>query len=89
MSIFLTSSRLVPFLTFLAFVLSGGPLTADRVFYAVALYNTVTHFMVFMMPGAIRGVGEIRGSLQRIQVFREVRRHIKQVANVTFNVTLH
>ncbi|CAL8110800.1 unnamed protein product [Orchesella dallaii] len=69
MSIFLTSSRIVPFLTFLAFVLGGGPLTADRVFYAIAVYNTMTHYMVFMLPGGIRALGEIKGSLQRIQTF--------------------
>ncbi|ODM94951.1 Multidrug resistance-associated protein 4 [Orchesella cincta] len=69
MSIFLTSSRIVPFLTFLMFVLWGGPLTADRVFYAIAVYNTVTHYMVFLVPGGIRAIGEIKGSLQRIQTF--------------------
>lgn len=68
MSIFLTSSRIVPFLTFLTAVFFLGiPLTADRVFYTVAALNTLTHYMVFMLPGAIRALGEMRGSLQRLQ----------------------
>lgn len=72
MSVFFTSSRVVPFLTFTAFVLARGPLTADRVFYAVAAYNMMTHYMVFMFPNAIRGLGEIKGSLVRIQTFLEL-----------------
>ena len=69
MAIFLSSSRLVPFATFLLLVLwSGQPLTADKVFFAISAYNTLTHILQFLVPGAIRGASELRVSLQRLQV---------------------
>jgi ATP-binding cassette subfamily C (CFTR/MRP) protein 4 len=69
LSIYSSASKVVPFLTFLAFVLSGNQLNAQNVFFLVSCSNTIIQSMTYILPSAISGLGEILVSISRIEVY--------------------
>ncbi len=55
-------------MTFLVYVLLGNPLTADKVFFALPIFNIVIHNMVSTLPSAAAGIGELIVATNRIEV---------------------
>ena len=68
MSFFFTSAPLISFVTFMTYVLTGNVLTAQKVFTAVSLFNSVRMVMSLFFPLAITLMNEGRVSIERIQV---------------------
>lgn len=68
LSTFSSASKLVPFITFLTFVLTDNQITADKVFFTVAAYNTIIQSMMYFVPTAVSGLGEMWIALRRIEV---------------------
>jgi ATP-binding cassette subfamily C (CFTR/MRP) protein 4 len=67
-SMFNSSGKLVLFLTVLIFILSGNSLSADKVFFAAAIFNIMMQNMVYVIPSAAAGLGEIFVALSRVEV---------------------
>jgi hypothetical protein len=65
---FNSSGKLVLFLTVLIFILSGNSLSADKVFFAAAIFNIMMQNMVYVIPSAAAGLGEIFVALSRVEV---------------------
>jgi hypothetical protein len=55
-------------LTIVAFMLTGNHMTADRVFFAVACFNTVLYTMLFTIPIGASSFGTALVAFRRIQV---------------------
>lgn len=71
-SMFVASSKLVPYMTFFVYVLLGNQLTADKVFFALPIFNIVIHNMVSLLPSAASGIGEILVATGRIEKFLQM-----------------
>ncbi|ODM98987.1 Multidrug resistance-associated protein 4 [Orchesella cincta] len=68
-SMFVTSSKLVPYMTFFLYVMLGNQLTADKVFFALTVFNVVIQNMVSVLPSAAAMIGEVTVALNRIEQF--------------------
>ncbi|CAL8080013.1 unnamed protein product [Orchesella dallaii] len=68
-SMFVASSKLVPYMTFFIYVMLGNQLTADKVFFALTVFNVVIHNMVSTLPSAAAGIGELIVATNRIEKF--------------------
>ncbi|CAL8129140.1 unnamed protein product [Orchesella dallaii] len=68
-SMFVTSSKLVPYMTFLVYVMLGNNLTADKVFFSLSIFNVVIQNMVSVLPSAAAGIGEVMVAIKRIENF--------------------
>ncbi|KAJ3584634.1 hypothetical protein NHX12_015129, partial [Muraenolepis orangiensis] len=64
-----SASKLIVFITFSIYVTLGNIITASRVFYTVALYNSLRRTATLFFPAAIEKLFECRVSVQRIQTF--------------------
>ncbi|KAJ3584308.1 hypothetical protein NHX12_014804 [Muraenolepis orangiensis] len=64
-----SASKLIVFITFSIYVTLGNIITASRVFYTVALYNSLRLTATLFFPAAIEKLFECRVSVQRIQTF--------------------
>ncbi|KAJ3584312.1 hypothetical protein NHX12_014808 [Muraenolepis orangiensis] len=64
-----SASKLIVFITFSIYVTLGNIITASRVFYTVALYNSLRLTATLFFPTAIEKLFECRVSVQRIQTF--------------------
>lgn len=69
LSLFLSSKKFIPYLTFLAYVVVGHTLTADKVFFAVTIFDIIIANMVSTLPSAAAGVGELAVAIKRIENF--------------------
>ena len=67
---FFTASKLITFLIFMSFTLSGQSLASDTVFITIGLCNAVIHSLTLLFPIAILLVSEFRVTLARLQVIR-------------------
>lgn len=69
-SMFMSMFKLVIFLTILTILLQPNPppLTADKIYFLVQIYFEIIQISFYVMPQAISGIGEMKVSLQRIQV---------------------
>ncbi|XP_050734387.1 ATP-binding cassette sub-family C member 4-like isoform X2 [Eriocheir sinensis] len=72
MSLFLTSSKVIIFVSLLTFVLTGNALTAEKVFVTSSLINNVRLVMTLFFPFAIAMGSETLISCKRIQEFLEM-----------------
>ncbi|KAK2715107.1 hypothetical protein QYM36_009933, partial [Artemia franciscana] len=71
-TLFYTSSKIVVFLTLLAYVLTGNALTADKVFLTISLYNNVRLGMTLFFPFGVSLFAEMNVSIKRIQKFLQL-----------------
>jgi ATP-binding cassette subfamily C (CFTR/MRP) protein 4 len=69
LSLFLSSKKLIPYLTFLVYVLFGHTLSADKVFFAVSIFDVVIFNMISTLPSAAAGCGELVVAIKRIEDF--------------------
>jgi len=70
MGIYNSAVKPVILLTIMTYLLTGNQLTADKVFFAVACFNTLLYTLLFTVPyGASEG-GACLVSLRRIEVNR-------------------
>ena len=65
---FFSSAKLIGYLTFLTFILSGNAITAEIVFVTVALYNPVRLIMTLFIPFAVQIISETIVTINRLQV---------------------
>jgi len=70
LSLYLWSSKLITFLTFITYVLldENHVLSSDKVFFAVAVYNVMRATMVSFVPNAAGAIGEMIVSINRLEV---------------------
>lgn len=70
MSLFISSAKVITFLTFLTYVLVDEThvLSANKVFFAVAIYNVMRQVMVSFVPTAASNLGELVVAIRRIEV---------------------
>ena len=68
LSLFISSSKLITYFTILAYILRGGELRADSVFFMVTVYNIMRQIMVSFIPSAAAHIGELLVSIGRIEV---------------------
>jgi len=70
LSLFISSSKVITFLTFITYVLVDDThvLTADKVFFAVSIYNVMRQIMISFVPTAAAAIGELMVSTNRIEV---------------------
>lgn len=68
LGLYYVSSKLIIFLTLVAYVLTGNYLTAEKVFVAMALYQNVRLLMTIFFPWGISFLAETKVSLKRIEV---------------------
>ncbi|ODN00558.1 Multidrug resistance-associated protein 4 [Orchesella cincta] len=69
LSMYTATLKIVVFLTVLTYVLQDNEPTADKVFFLVSIYFTIIQSMIYMIPQAISGLGEIMVSLTRLENF--------------------
>ncbi|KAJ3583658.1 hypothetical protein NHX12_016210, partial [Muraenolepis orangiensis] len=69
MTFFFSASKVIVFITFTIYVMLCNIITASRVFYTVALYDSVRLTTTLWFPTAIEKLFECRVSVQRIQTF--------------------
>ncbi|CAG0884515.1 unnamed protein product [Darwinula stevensoni] len=67
MGLFFTSSKVILFVTFLAYISDDRALLAEKVFLAVALFNSLRISMTLFFPYAVQAIAECLASLKRIQ----------------------
>ena len=68
MSIYFVASRIILFVCFITFVLTGNILTANAVFVTMSLFNAVRNNLTLILPLAISSGAELSVSCTRIQV---------------------
>jgi len=68
LSLFSTTSKVIPYLMFITYVLNGNQLTSDKVFFAMACYHGLIQSMIYAIPSGTAGTGEILVGLKRIEV---------------------
>lgn len=68
LSLYISSSRLVTYGIFLAYILTDHTLTADKVFFILPIFNTVRQVMISYFPTAAAALGELFVSMNRIEV---------------------
>ncbi|CAL8104325.1 unnamed protein product [Orchesella dallaii] len=69
LSMYTSTLKIVIFLTVLTYVLQDNEPTADKVFFLSSVYFTLIQSMLYWVPQAISGLGEIRVSLNRLENF--------------------
>ncbi|OXA60234.1 Multidrug resistance-associated protein 4 [Folsomia candida] len=69
LSLFLSSKKFIPYLAFLTYVSVGHTLTADKVFFAVTIFDIIIANMVSTLPSAAAGCGELVVAVKRIESF--------------------
>ncbi|KAM6985056.1 ATP-binding cassette sub-family C member 4-like [Aplochiton taeniatus] len=69
MASFFVASKIIVFITFCVYVLSGNRITASRVFVTVSLYSAVRLTVTLFFPSAIEKVSETLISIRRIKNF--------------------
>lgn len=72
LSMYMSTLKLVIFLTVMTYVLQDHPPTADKVFFLASTYFTMIQSVIYMIPQAISGMGEMRISLQRLEASGEI-----------------
>lgn len=65
---FFVASKITVFMTFMAYVLLGKPISASKVFVAVSLYGAVRLTVTLFFPSAVERVSESLISIRRIKV---------------------
>ncbi len=80
LSIFFVASRMILFVCFVTFVLTGHTLNAEAVFVTMALFNTLRITMTWLFPQSISLGAEVMISCKRIQV-NIISVHIKRADN--------
>ena len=68
LALFFVSSKIICFITIIIFVISGGQLTAEKVFVTISLIEHVRNSMTLYFPYAISMGAEALISIKRIQV---------------------
>lgn len=68
MASFFASSKIIVFVTFTIYVLSGNPITASTVFVTVSLYGTIKVTVTLFFPLAVERLSETVVSIRRIKV---------------------
>lgn len=68
MGLFTSNFTFVPFLAISTYGFLGNPVTPDKAFFAVAIFNVMTEVMMYYVPNAAASIGELQSSIQRIQV---------------------
>ncbi|XP_021376611.1 multidrug resistance-associated protein 4-like isoform X5 [Mizuhopecten yessoensis] len=66
---FFTSSKLLVFLTFLPFTLTGHPLVSDVTFVTIAMYQAIHVSTVLFIPQGVQFATECRVTVIRLQKF--------------------
>ncbi|XP_037120770.1 multidrug resistance-associated protein 4-like isoform X2 [Syngnathus acus] len=69
MASFFASSKIVVFVTFVAYVLLGNGISASRVFVTVSLYGTIKLTVTLFFPLAVEKLSETIVSIHRIKNF--------------------
>uniref|UniRef100_A0A3P8ZF49 Multidrug resistance-associated protein 4 n=1 Tax=Esox lucius TaxID=8010 RepID=A0A3P8ZF49_ESOLU len=69
MASFFVASKIIVFITFSVYVLTGNRISASRVFVAVSLYGAVRLTITLFFPNAIEKVSEALISVRRIKNF--------------------
>jgi hypothetical protein len=64
----LSYTRLMWAMVFVPYVLLGGLMTADKVFFTMALYCMLSYSVAAMLPYGLTMAGKARMSLKRIHV---------------------
>ncbi|CAG2166190.1 unnamed protein product [Oppiella nova] len=67
LSVYSVASRILLFACFIAYVLTGNPLTAKAVFITMSLFNTIRSPLTIMFPNAIAQWAQLCVSCHRIQ----------------------
>lgn len=68
MASFFASSKIIVFVTFSVYVLTGNSITASTVFVTVSLYGTIKLTVTLFFPLAVERLSETRVSVHRIKV---------------------
>ena len=68
MASFFVASKIIVFITFCVYVLTGNRISASRVFVAVSLYGAVRLTVTLFFPSAIERLSETLVSVRRIKV---------------------
>ncbi|KAM9447563.1 ATP-binding cassette sub-family C member 4-like isoform 4-T5 [Salvelinus alpinus] len=69
MASFFVASKIIVFITFTVYVLTGNRISASRVFVAVSLYGAVRLTVTLFFPNAVEKVSEALISIRRIKNF--------------------
>ncbi|CAG2102441.1 unnamed protein product [Medioppia subpectinata] len=69
LSVSFISARLLLFLSIIAFVVTGGRLTAETVFVTIAMFERLRYSMTWMLPQAVSGAAEVVAACKRLQQF--------------------
>ncbi|XP_067113164.1 ATP-binding cassette sub-family C member 4-like [Osmerus mordax] len=69
MASFFVASKIIVFITFCVYVLTGNRISASRVFVAVSLYGAVRLTVTLFFPSAIERLSETLVSVRRIKNF--------------------
>ncbi|KAJ8012699.1 hypothetical protein DPEC_G00045600 [Dallia pectoralis] len=69
MASFFVASKIIVFITFSVYVLTGNRISASRVFMAVSLYGAVRLTVTLFFPNAVEKLSEALISVHRIQNF--------------------
>lgn len=72
MSLFISASAVISFVTFMTYVLTGQILTAQKVFTCISLFNMIRVVMALQFPIALSLLNECKVSIQRMEVSTEV-----------------
>ncbi|NXQ39329.1 MRP4 protein, partial [Catharus fuscescens] len=89
---FFVASKITVFMTFMAYVLLGKPISASKVFVAVSLYGAVRLTVTLFFPSAVERVSESLISIRRIKNFLmldEVSHFQPQLHGSNENIILH
>lgn len=68
MASFFASSKIIVFVTFTVYVLTGNTITASTVFVTVSLYGTIKLTVTLFFPLAVERLSETLVSIRRIKV---------------------
>jgi ATP-binding cassette subfamily C (CFTR/MRP) protein 4 len=68
LSLYISSARLVTYFVFLAYILQDNPLTAEKVFFCLTIFNIIRQLMISYFPTAAAAIGELFVSMDRIEV---------------------
>lgn len=68
MASFFASSKIIVFVTFTVYVLTGNTITASTVFVTVSLYGTIKLTVTLFFPLAVERLSETLVSIGRIKV---------------------
>lgn len=72
MSLFISASAVISFVTFMTYELTGQIFTAQKVFTCISLFNMIRVVMALQFPIALSLLNECKVSIQRMEVSTEV-----------------